>query len=232
MTSNRSGEMTLRLGQEEGKVEPGRAIFLRGCKVCSRPVALDGGQFGVFRAGFRPVAVVLVVSQVASQVAQSGLGPARDTTSTVAIRAEGGSSGERRGAELLQLGDLERREPPGGVQVLANLIGIVHRGADRGDPFVGPDRLEQALELRQMFLLQDRRHPGNRFLERSRQSLGAAELAGRLLHRDQVNPRLLGHVEGLDQRRFLVQNGLYWTMMTSVKPPRAAARMYSARLTW
>ncbi len=117
--------MLLDLGQEPGEVEPVGAGGAGGLEVGAGPVAGLGGERGVLAAGLGAVAVVLVVGQEPGQVAQLGLGAGGDRAAAVAVGAERRAVGERRVAELVDLGRLQRLEPPGGVGVLADLVGVL-----------------------------------------------------------------------------------------------------------
>ena len=101
---------------------------------------------------------------------------------------------------------LERLEPAGGVGVLADVVGVAHRGADRADPLVGPDRVQQALERREL-PLGEHRHAADHLVEDVPLRLVAQEVAGDLLHRDQADPALVGGVDRLVERRVLVEPG-------------------------
>ena len=80
-------------------------------------------------AGLGAVAVVLVVGEEPGQVAELGLGAGGHGAAAVAVGAEGRAGGEAGVAELADLGLLQRLEPPGGVGVLADLVGVAHRDA-------------------------------------------------------------------------------------------------------
>ena len=88
---------------------------------------------------------MLVVGEEPGQVAEPGLRAGGEGAAAVAIGAHRRAGGEHGVAKLVDLGLLERLEPPGRVGVLVDLVGVRHRHAGGREPLVGPDGREQAL---------------------------------------------------------------------------------------
>src|SRR5262249_25689987 len=141
-----SGQAPVDLGQEAGEVQAVRAGRAGGVEGGAGPVAGRGRPGGVMASGPGRRAVVRVVRQEPGQVAQLGAGPGGQRAAAVAVGAKGLAVGDRRVAELAE-GDLvDRLEPSGGVDVLAELVGVSHRDTAATDPLVRPDRVQKSLE--------------------------------------------------------------------------------------
>ena len=70
-----------------------------------------------------------MIGQEPGQVAQLGPGACRLGTSAVAIGAERGADAQHRIAKLMQVGRLDRLEPPGRIGIDPEVVGVVHRHA-------------------------------------------------------------------------------------------------------
>ena len=106
----------------------------------------------------------------------------------------------------LQVGGLQRLEAAGRVGVDPEVVGVVHRHARGADPLVGPDRVQQSLERRELPLGQHR-DLLHHLVEDVPLALAAEEVAGDLLHGDQADALLPAGVERLVQGRILVEPG-------------------------
>jgi hypothetical protein len=113
--------MPLDLGQQRREVEPVGAGGPRRCQIGARPVAGFGCQLGVEPAGKGAVAVMLMISQEARQIAQLGLRTRGERATTVAIGAERRAMGQRGVAKLSDVGLLERLKSPSGVGILPDV---------------------------------------------------------------------------------------------------------------
>ena len=143
---------------------------------------------------------MLVVGEVAGQVAQGGTGTGGQGAPAVAEGAHRRPGGEEELVDLAELGRLERLEGPGGGGVLVDLLDRLHRDAAGGDPLVGPDRVQEHLVGGEPLVLEARDLGGHVVEHR----LGAGEL----LHRDQADALGVGGVEGLVERVVLGGEGV------------------------
>ena len=147
-----------------------------------------------------------MIGQEPGQVAKLGPGARRLGTPAVAVGTERRAMSQHRIAKLAQVGRLDRLEPSGRVGVDPKVIGVVHRHAGRADPLVGPDRVQQPLEGRQLSFGKHR-HLASHLVENTPLAFAALEMTGDLLHGDQPDPLLPAGVECLVQRCVLVQPG-------------------------
>src|SRR5271166_2883230 len=202
-----SGKVPIHFGQEPGEVEPVRACKTGGFEVSAGPVARFGGESGILAARLGAVAVVLVIGQESSEVPEFRLGSRRDRTATFAIGAHHRPGGDQDITKLMDVGSLDGLVATGGIDVVANLVSVPHRRANTTDPLVGPDRVEEALEWRQLSLL-EHGHLLDHVLEDVSLGCITETMAGDLLHRDQADALFPAGVEGFVERRILIEPGV------------------------
>src|SRR5262249_55557637 len=145
-----SRESLVRFRKQSGEVELVGACLAGGFKVGAGPVAGVWREPCVPATGLGAGAGVLVVGRGAGRVAELGPGPSGDGAAAVAISAHDRAGGDQSVAELVHHRELHRLVAARGVDVVANLVGVPHRRAHATDPLVGPDRVQEALERRQL----------------------------------------------------------------------------------
>src|SRR5208337_4804017 len=202
-----SGKAPIHLGQEPGEVEPARTCKTGGFEVSAGPVACCGGESGILAACKGAVAVVLVIGQESGEVPEFRLGSRRDRTASFAIGAHHRTGGDQDITKLMDVGSLDGLVAAGGIDVIANLVSVPHRPANATDPLVGPDRVEEALEWRQLSLL-EHGHLLDHVIEDVSLGCITETMAGDLLHRDQADALFPAGVEGLVERRILTEPGM------------------------
>src|SRR5271165_6714029 len=123
-----SGKVPIHFGQEPGEVEPVRACKTGGFEVSAGPVACFGGESGILAACLGAVAVVLVIGQESGEVPEFRLGSRRDRTASIAIGAHHRPGGDQDITKLMDVGSLDGLVAAGCIDVVANLVGVPHRG--------------------------------------------------------------------------------------------------------
>ena len=212
-------EQAVNFGQKLGEVEFVGAGLAGGVEVGFAPVALGGCELSIAFTGLATQAMVLVVSQEPGQVAEAGARAGGEAAPAVAIGAHHRSGGQHGVAKLIDLGLLERLEPPGRVGVLVDLVGVGHRHAGCRDALVGPDGGEQTLVWVE---------PA--FLEHGDLSCTCLSTCPAICFIE-TSPMFLAWQASSARERAedLSSQGVNWSMITSMKPPSAAAWSCSGR---
>src|SRR6478752_250731 len=106
MATRTLAQQPVGFGKELSEVETVGARLLRGSTVGTLPLAGGGIHLGVEPAGLAARAVLLVIGQIARQIAQGGTRSGGSGTAAIAIGAEGRAGGQAGVAKLLDLGTL------------------------------------------------------------------------------------------------------------------------------
>ena len=209
-------------GQARSRSTLGRRLakssrLWQASRAASRSAPTSRGRRGARRraAGLATEAVMFVVSEESGQVAEPGLGPGGPRAAAVAVAHIAGPAARgRRGA--VPSGPASAARNLRGLGVLAELVGVPHRDAARGEnvrrsrsrgagpgrarapSLSGPGRLADFLEDRLVF-------PATCFME------------------IRPIPRLVAGVESPVHRRVLVDPGIVLDHDASTNPPSAAA---------
>src|SRR4051794_31841716 len=88
------------------------------------------------------------------EIAEGGFRPRGTGAASIAVGAESRPSREDGVTELAEIDRLHRLEDASRMRVLTELVGVPHRDTAGGDPFVTPDRMEQALVGREPLCFQ------------------------------------------------------------------------------
>ena len=137
-----SGQAIGGTGEQAAELELVGASGFGGGKVGIGPVAADGVHFLIETFGFGAITEVVVICQKAGQIAEFRLGASGGGALSGTVGTEGQAAGEDSVAKLVDIGQLHGlvRLDRGGV--FADLVGVSHGNANRGDSFVGPDRVK------------------------------------------------------------------------------------------
>ena len=98
------------LRQQLGKIELVGTGFSSGFEVGTGPISRGLGELGVKPTCLATIAVMLVISEKPSQIAQVGLGAGGEAALAIAVGAERRCSRDARVAQLLDLGLGQRLE--------------------------------------------------------------------------------------------------------------------------